>query len=45
MIVVRVTMVTGEAADGRNRHNFHGEVTVIFVVNSPLVVKSAKISP
>ena len=34
---------TGEAADGQTCRNFHGEVTVIFVVNAPLVVKSAKI--
>ena len=37
-----VNLVTGEAADGRTRRNFHGEVAVIFVVNLQLV-RSANI--
>ena len=32
----------GEAADGQTHCNFQGEVAILFVVNSMLLVKSAK---
>ena len=38
-----MTRVTGEAADGRTHLKFQGEVVVIFVVTSPLLVKLMKI--